>query len=83
MTGLNTVPLKVTATTFIIIIIIIIIFTIITTTIIIIVIIIITSYYFAGFVADFKMLLSKLFLNESQHYAVLVASIHITRFVRI
>jgi hypothetical protein len=29
------------------------------------------------------MLLSKLFLNESQHYAVLVASIHITRFVRI
>ena len=56
LTGLDTVPLKVTATTFIIIIIIIIIITTTTTTTII--IIIITSYYFAGFIADFKMLLS-------------------------
>jgi hypothetical protein len=70
LTGLDTEPHKVTTKTFIIIII---------TTIII---IIITSYYFAGFFADFKMLLSELIPNKSQH-AVLVSLIHILRFVRI
>ena len=49
LTGLDTVTLKVTATKLIIT--------------IIIIIIIITSYYFAGFIADFKTLLSDLFLN--------------------